>query len=104
MTPSWTLRTNVTLADFGIIKDMLEKYENERRDVAQKTDLFNMDKPPRKSNSSYGTPEDLIDLESDGSHAEEKASALLDVSSSSSPRHRERRVGVAHGRIDREGG
>ena len=30
--------------------------------MAQEIDLFNMDKPPRKSNSSYGTPEDLIDL------------------------------------------
>ena len=52
------------LADLGIIKDKLEKYENERRDVAQKIDIFNMDKPPKKSISSYGTPEDLIDLES----------------------------------------
>ena len=32
--------------------------------MAQKIDLFNMDKPLEKSNSSYGTPEDLIDLES----------------------------------------
>ena len=53
----------VALADPGITKDKLEKYENERREMAQKIDLFNMDKPPRKSNSSYGTPEDFIDLE-----------------------------------------
>ena len=52
----------VALADLGIIKDKLEKYENQRRDMAQKIDLFNMDKPLRKLNSSYGTPEDLIDL------------------------------------------
>ena len=52
------------LADLGIIKGKLEKYENERRDMAQKIDLFNMGKPLKKSNSSYGTPEDLIDLES----------------------------------------
>ena len=43
-------------------KDKLEKYENERRDMAQRIDFFNI-KPPRKSNSSYDAPEDLIDLE-----------------------------------------
>ena len=50
------------LADFGIIKDKLDKYESERREMAQKVDLFNTGMPLRKSNSSYGTPEDLIDL------------------------------------------
>ena len=49
------------LADLGIIQDKLEKNQDERRDMAQKIVLFNMDKPPRKSNSSYGTPEDLIE-------------------------------------------
>ena len=67
------------LADLGIIKDKLKKYENERRDVAQKIDFFNMDKPPRKSNSSYGTPEDLIDLESPMEVTQEKKLQLFSM-------------------------
>ena len=40
------------LADLGIIKEKPEKYENERRDMVQKIQIFNLDKPPKKSKSS----------------------------------------------------
>ena len=48
------------LADLGLIKDRLEKFE---REAAMRNGGPTYDKPLRKSNSSYGTPEDLIDME-----------------------------------------
>ena len=48
------------LADLGLIKDRLEKFE---REAAMRNRGPTYDKPLRKSNSSYGTTEDLIDME-----------------------------------------
>ena len=48
------------LADFSLIKDRLEKFE---REAAMRNGGPDYVKPLRKSNSSYGTPEDLIDME-----------------------------------------
>ena len=68
MTPSWTPRTNEqrwpTSASSGTdSRSTRTSDEHENEHVAQRIDFLNTDKPPRKSNSSYGTPEDLIDLE-----------------------------------------
>ena len=48
------------LADLSLIRDRLEKFE---REAAMRNGGPDYVKPPRKSNSSYGTPEDLIDME-----------------------------------------
>ena len=48
------------LADLSLIKDRLEMFE---REAAMRNEGPNYAKPLRKSNSSYGTPEDLIDME-----------------------------------------
>ena len=49
-----------TLPDLGLNKDLLEKFE---REAQMRNGGPSFDKPLMKSNSSYGTPEDLIDME-----------------------------------------
>ena len=65
MTARWTLRSNrqrwLTSASSGT--DSRSTRRSDASWLVQRIDFNNTDKAPRKLKSSYGNPEDLVDLE-----------------------------------------